>query len=154
MRGHKRIRIPSKNPKSAFSGNASKYISIAKKTYLLLILTFLSTLLNLGISWMLIPSWGLIGACLGSAISGIFYFVAKSYYAQKYYKSIGHAVRTVFTVLSVIVLAAGNLLLNNSFWGIVALTMTVLLFAGLVYYREIFQIMSFSKDIISRTIKT
>jgi len=127
-------------------------ISIAKKTNLLLIVTFSSVLLNLGTIWLLIPSWGLLGACFGSAVAGFVFFAAQSYYGQKYYRSIEHAGRTVFTVFSIVVLAAGNLVFNNSFWGLTALSMTSILFAGLVYRKEITQIISFSKDSISGTI--
>lgn len=127
-------------------------ISIAKKTELLLIVTFSSILLNLGITWMLIPSWGLLGACFGSAVAGFVFFAVQSYYGQKYYRSIEHAGRTVFTVFSIVVLAVGNLLFNNSFWGLTALSMTCFLFAGLVYRKEIFQIVNFSKNIISDAI--
>jgi O-antigen/teichoic acid export membrane protein len=123
-------------------------ISIAKKTELLLIVTFLSILLNLGIIWMLIPSWGLIGACIGSAVSAFVFFAVQSYFAQKYYRSIEHAGRTVFTVFSVVVLAVGNQIFNNSFGGLTALSMTGLLFAGLVYRKQIFQIKSFLLDIM------
>ncbi len=122
-------------------------ISIAKKTSLLLIVTFSSVLLNIGTIWLLIPSYGLLGACFGSAVAGFVFFGAQSYYGQKYYKSIEHCGRTFFTVLSIVVLAVGNLLLNNSFWGLIALSMTGLLLAGFVYRNEILQIISFVKDI-------
>ena len=127
-------------------------ISIAKKTELLLIVTFSSVLLNLGSIWMLIPYWGLLGACFGSAVAGFVFFAVQSYYGQKYYRSIEHAGRTAFTVFSVVVLAVGNLIFSNSFWGLIALSMTGLLFAGLVYRKEIFHLVNFSKNIASEAI--
>ena len=128
-------------------------ISIAKRTDLMLIITFSSVLLNLGTIWLLIPSWGLLGASLGSAVSGLILFTVQSYYGQKYYRSIDHVGRTVFTIFSVVILAVGNLLLNNSFWALTALSLTGFLFAGFVYRKEIFQIIFFSKHIILGTVK-
>lgn len=127
-------------------------ISIAKKTHLMLIITFISVMLNLTIIWFIIPQWGLIGACVGSAVLAVVFFLLQSYYAQKYYRSIEHVGRTIFTIFSLVSLAVGNLLLNDLFWGAASLSITILLTAVLVYRKEILNIINMSKRTIPEAV--
>lgn len=125
-------------------------ISIAKKPHLMIIATFVSILLNVGMVMLLIPFCGLLGACIGSAVSGVVLFAMQSYYAQKYYKSINHVGRTIFTIFSVVILAAGNFMFNSSSLGLIAFSVICLLLAVVVYRREVLEILTLSKNFISK----
>ena len=120
-------------------------ISIAKKTHLMFIATFVSILINVGIIMLIIPVWGLLGACIGSAVSAVVLFTMQSYYAQKYYRSIAHVGKTVFAVVCMILLAMGNLLFSDNLFGLVTLGISVIFAAALLYRKEIFEMIDFSR---------
>jgi len=127
-------------------------ISIAKKSHLMFNITFISVALNLGIIWLLIPLWGLIGVCIGSAVSAVVLFLLQSYYAQKYYRSIEHVGRTIFALFSLVILAMGNLFFNNFFGGIAAISFVILLTAVFVYRKEISTMIIMIKKKVPETI--
>lgn len=123
-------------------------ISIAKKTHLMLYITLLSVITNLAIIWIATPVYGLEGASIGSAVSAFVLFSLQTYFAQKYYRSIQHPGRTIFALFSLVILATGNLFLNNYFWLIATLSILVLMAAVLVYWKEILDV----KLLCTRTI--
>jgi len=117
-------------------------ISIAKKSKLMFIITLISFILNIGISWLLIPFFGITGACIGSAISSVVFFALQSYFGQKYYRSINNAGKSIFTVCSLVLLALGNLFFNSSPWLAFGFNITVLSFSIYIYRDEILEIRS------------
>lgn len=82
-------------------------IPIMKKNHITLLINAVSVLINIVGCYFLSSVYGLRGAAISYAISGIIYFVLSTYYGQKYYKSIRNIYRTVggvsLMILSVVI---------------------------------------------------
>ncbi len=89
-------------------------ISIAKKSGLLLIITFLTILFNLILTLVLVSKFEILGASLASALSGLFFFSLQTYYGQKYYRSVENINKVFLTIFYIFIIAFGNLFLNHS----------------------------------------
>jgi O-antigen/teichoic acid export membrane protein len=122
------------------SETTSYGISIAKKSNLMFLLSIICFILNIGISWLLIPSFGIVGACIGSAVSAIVFFALQSYFGQKYYRSIENTGRLIFTVSSLVLLACGNLFLSNSPWLAFFLFISIFFLSIFVFRKEMLEI--------------
>ena len=79
-------------------------IAIAKKNYIDFIANALSVIVNIGMSFLLIPLWGLKGVALANALSALFLFGVNSFYGQKYYKSILNLWKSFLGLLIIILL--------------------------------------------------
>jgi O-antigen/teichoic acid export membrane protein len=113
-------------------------ISIAKKSHLILMLSFIIFVLNIGISWLTIPLFGIVGACLGSAVSSVVFFTLQSYFGQRYYRSVESIPRTIFTVFTLVSVAFGNLVFfNESRWVGFGFNMTILILSTYVFRNTI-----------------
>jgi O-antigen/teichoic acid export membrane protein len=122
------------------SETTSYGISIAKKSNLMFLITLVCFILNIGIGWLLIPSFGIVGACIGSAVSAVVFFALQSYFGQKYYRSIENTGRLIFTVSSLVLLACGNLFLSNSPWLAFFLYISIFLLSIFVFRKEMLEI--------------
>ncbi|MGV8933478.1 MAG: polysaccharide biosynthesis C-terminal domain-containing protein [Gallionellaceae bacterium] len=112
-------------------------ISIAKKSYLTFGITFLSVALNLGISWLTIPFFGLTGACIGSAVSSVVLFLLQSHFGQKYYRSIDKKAKTIFAVSSLVLIALVNLFLTDLLMLKVIFSISIFVAAIFVYRNQL-----------------
>lgn len=128
-------------------------ICIAKKSHLMFISTLVSILLNVGVILLSIPVWGLLGACIGSAASGVVLFAMQTYYAQGFYKSIDHIGKTIFAVGCLVMLAEANLLFSYNLLVAVAFGISIIVAAAVVYRREVFEMIDFSRVQIAERIQ-
>jgi len=106
-------------------------ISIAKKSRLMLFITFITILFNIMLTWILIPKFGILGVAIASSMSGLFFFSLQTYYGQKYYSSVQSIRKIIFTVLSIFTIAYVNLVLTHS---IFLLSIFCILFLFLTLY--------------------
>lgn len=60
--------------------------AIEKKTTIFLTITVISSIINLGINYFLVPRMGILGAAIATGISAILYFVLLFIYSNKYYQ--------------------------------------------------------------------
>jgi len=88
-------------------------MGIARKSHLMVMVTLSSVVSNVVITWLLVPHWGLLGACAGSVVSGVLLFGGQTYFGQKYFRSIPNEWRTAFAVASMVCLSIGNLILTD-----------------------------------------
>ena len=127
-------------------------ISIAQKSYLMLFATSVSILINISMIWLLIPLFGLVGASIGSAVSGVVLFVLQTYFAQKHYKSIQNIRKTSFAVVSLIVIAVGNLIYSKSSYEIACLIVLIFIASMIVYWKQVYNsgktIIRFKKGVL------
>lgn len=65
-----------------------KGIALVKKNHISLLTHLLAVALNVGLCFLLIPKYQLVGAAWANAISGLVLYFANTYYGQKYYKTI------------------------------------------------------------------
>jgi O-antigen/teichoic acid export membrane protein len=123
-------------------------ISIARKTALMLIITVVSVLSNLVVIWLFIPSWGILAACYGSAVSGLLFFLMQTYYGQQYYCSLLSWKRTLLSIIIIIVLAVGNLVFNDSLESLSILVVICISISVIVYRCIIAQMYSFVRKTV------
>ncbi len=60
--------------------------AIEKKTTVFLTITVISSIVNLGINYILVPSIGILGASIATCVSAIIYFALLFIYSNKFYK--------------------------------------------------------------------
>jgi O-antigen/teichoic acid export membrane protein len=76
-------------------------LQIKKKTKLISAIVIFISILNLGLSFLLIPKWHYYGAAVATLISEIIYFFLIYYYAQRHYR-IPYELNKVFKIIIVI----------------------------------------------------
>lgn len=77
-------------------------LQIMKKTRIISRIVIFVSLLNLGLSFLLIPKWHYYGAAVATLISEILYFYLTYKYSQKHYK-IPYELNKVFIITAIIV---------------------------------------------------
>lgn len=127
-------------------------MGIAKKSHLMFMVTLFSVVSNVGLTWALVPRWGLLGACAGSVVSGVLLFAGQTYFGQKYFRSIPNAWRTVFAVTCMLAVAVGNLILTDSAASRAALGIIGLGVSIVVYWKASGEIVSLTRGALSRTL--
>jgi O-antigen/teichoic acid export membrane protein len=60
--------------------------AIEKKTTVFLTITVISSVINFGINYLLVPRMGILGAAIATGISAILYFILLFIYSNKFYK--------------------------------------------------------------------
>ncbi len=91
-------------------------ISISRKTLFDTIGIGISLVGTVVFSLLLAPTFGMIGASLSVALSGIAMFVFRTVIAQKLYKTIEHPIRSAMSLLLVVILAIFSTIFTNYFW--------------------------------------
>jgi O-antigen/teichoic acid export membrane protein len=125
-------------------------MGIAKKSHLMVMVTLSSVVSNVVITWALVPHWGLLGACVGSVVSGVILFAGQTYFGQKYFRSISNEWRTVFAVVAILVLSVANLIFSDrpaSRAGFAILGLGVSL---AVYWKASGEIVSLTRGVLRR----
>ena len=115
------------------SETTSYGISIAKKSGLLLVITLGTILINLTLTWVLISKLGILGVAIASGFSGIFFYLAQTYFGQKYYNSLENLNKVIFLVFMILFLSICNLIFNSSFISLLFICFLVFLITCLVY---------------------
>ena len=68
---------------NSLAGSVGYLLQLSSHTIALRNITILALILNIGLSWLLIPKYGVLGACIGNMTSMIFMNLASSVYANK-----------------------------------------------------------------------
>lgn len=89
-------------------------VNIAQKTYISFYLSFMACLINFFICWMLFPVYGVIGVALGGSISSVFQLISRSYFGQKYYRSINNYFKSLFFFMVIFALCVFNFYLTDN----------------------------------------
>ncbi|MCZ2484742.1 lipopolysaccharide biosynthesis protein [Aquirufa antheringensis] len=90
-------------------------ISIAKKSGILLIITISTILINLILTWILIPKFGILGAAIASSLSSLTFFISQTHIGQYYYSSVFSTSKVYFTVFVIFIIAFANFYFDMSF---------------------------------------
>jgi O-antigen/teichoic acid export membrane protein len=125
--------------------NASSIFNLsiyqAKKTKLIMYLTFSSALLNIILNWLIVPTYGAQGAAFTTAISFIFFFALKYYYSKKTYfiifawKELG-----IYSAIAVVCVGFFNFFSYNFWPSIIIKSIVMLIFIGFIILINIKQI--------------
>lgn len=70
-------------------------IAIAKKNHISLINNLVSLLFNCALCYFFTQYWGLTGAVISSAVSGVLLFALNTFWGQKYYRSVDSILRQI-----------------------------------------------------------
>lgn len=89
-------------------------VNLVSKTYLHIITSALTLLANIIAFICLIRFFGISGAAMASATSGIVYLIVKTYLGEKYYKCIKNFGSIYFTISVILLMAIVNFVLFNS----------------------------------------
>lgn len=112
-------------------------IGISKKSYLNTIITAITLLANVILCVVLVPTIGMLGGAISSAVSGILFLVMRTITGEKFYKCIAGKIRTSVSLIIVITACLssyffqGNAVIRNYLC-------IVLAFALIINYKNMF----------------
>ncbi len=77
-------------------------ISIAKKTKYRLLLMAVTAAINIGLNYLLIPDYGMVGAAIATLIASVIYGIASFIVSQRFYH-VSYNLAALFKILAVVV---------------------------------------------------
>lgn len=125
-------------------------ILIKKKSRISLIICVLSFLTNLLISILLIPSYGGLGAAIGSFISALLSMVLTTIIGQYYYDSMGNRFRTIISLIVIMFICVSNCILFDSLVVRSLIALFVFFYLLIMYLKEFKSFFVFLKKKIIR----
>ncbi|MGA4718496.1 lipopolysaccharide biosynthesis protein [Fictibacillus nanhaiensis] len=90
-------------------------IALKKKSYINLYIYLVNIFINVLFCYLLIPYFGLQGAAISSAISSISMLILKTYFGQKYYKSMGRYKDVIVGMSILIIVTIINVIIFNEY---------------------------------------
>lgn len=110
-------------------------ITLSKKTYYNIYVSLIAVIINLIGNLLLIPSFGLIGAAISSALTYIGFYWAKTLYSQKHYKFINKYKNHLMSQLIIFIYGLSISIIKVSDWLIVIVGI-LCLFIIMFLFRE------------------
>jgi len=123
---------------------------IARKNYHTLLLTILAAILNIGLNFLLIPRWGILGAA-ASTMAGNFLALGYGYFAGQHYFHVQYEVQkiVILTGIAVIVSVAVIMIdLRQTSWKVELIVVKVLIFT--VFVLGLFGLKVIGRDEVNR----
>jgi len=127
---------------SIISDTTGLGIDISKKSYLHLISTSLSALVNIVFCVILLPILGLKGAAIASASAGITLLIARTIIGEKYYKCVDNYTASIAALIILIIGSTTSFLWNNLFFVRSVIGIALLIILILMYNKEFIRIAS------------
>lgn len=117
------------------SETTSYGINISQKTYITMIISIISCIINMGIGYFLYPVIGALAMALGIATSAILQIILKTIMGQRFYKSIKSGWQTIFGIAIILIVCILNTWIYRSF-SIRALVGTIVLVLSCIIFRK------------------
>lgn len=137
-------------PLFLFISETTSYgISIIKKTHITLYSYLTYFVMNIALSWILTPKYGLLGSAISLMISSLMNFTILSYFGQKYYISISNSWKTILTVTIVLFYSFLNYYSENIYINILIIFLIDLLVI-FIFKSRFFTIYRFLKQLSLR----
>lgn len=130
---------------SFISTTTSQGIAIIKKNHIMLIADAISVVVNVVTSLLLIPVWGLKGAAIANAVSGLVLFGIITYYGQKYYKTIVGYKKSAIGYLLILAILAFPSIVYDIKW-IILIEFLFGIVACLIYKNEVHYVLELVKS--------
>lgn len=111
-------------------------IYIEKKAHIATILLALQLTLNVVLSYILTPIWGIKGAAIAMLFSNVIYFALSTYWGQKYYKSIKSSLLTALSILVLLIESFTVNMMDNLVTTIIITVLPVLIIM-LMYWADL-----------------
>jgi len=124
-------------------------IEIAKKTVFNTAASLLCLIVNIALSYALVPSHGLTGAAVSLAVSTAVMFIFRTVVAQRCYRSVRSYLRTSASIVVMVMLSALSMLLDGRHLLLSVVSIAALLFYTAVYRGEFLRLMKLTSDIIN-----
>jgi len=124
-------------------------ISIAKKPIYDTIGIGISVVSNICFCLLLVPSLGLLGACISLSLSSFLMFLFRTIIAQRFYSSMINPKRTAFSLLLAIVLTVLATIFVYNFWVKLLISFVFGVIYLLIYHKELGEATSFIKAFIN-----
>ena len=128
---------------TALCETTSYGIILAKKTYISLIISLVTCIINAVLCWFLLKQIGILGAPISVAISAIFQMFVRTVTGQYYYSSISTPTKTLLGWLVLIIVCIANLFIHDK----VALR---ILFCSVILYTIFFNYKSETMYIVKK----
>ncbi len=120
-------------------------IAIAKKNHISLINNLVSLLFNCALCYFFTQYWGLTGAVISSAVSGVLLFALNTFWGQKYYRSVDSILRQIQFVAVIFIISFLYYTLYSQKWIFNFIILTFLILE-LIRNKKLFSmILSFKK---------
>ncbi len=118
-------------------------INISKKTYLSTVSVSISVFANILICMLALPHLGVLGAAIASAVSALIMLMLRTYFGEKYYKSIeGYRpmliALTLISIMAIMNVIFYNYLLIKYVCFIILILLLILLYKAEYYYLKQF----------------
>lgn len=120
-------------------------IEISKKTYLKLIVYALSIVINIALCFFLKDFFGVAGVAIATALAAVSAMVLKTYYGEKYYKSIESYRYMFFSIMVLIIGSTLSMLINDNAIRIITL-LAVSVLSGMYFHRELRELFAVAKS--------
>jgi len=121
-------------PLFSMIGETTAYgISINKKAYLSLFSYLSYFILNLILSFIFVPIWGMFGAALALMLSALANLIIQTFFGQKYYKSVITLKRTAYTIGIIVILSLINYHYDANKFITFGVTIPIIFLSMLIY---------------------
>lgn len=128
-------------------------ITISKKSYWLSVISFITVLINIFTSLLLIKPLGLVGVAIASAISGIVMLILRSFIGNKYYKINRASYHVFISILFLILLCSLNYFLRFNIILRYIAVLLIILIEFLLYRKEVCYLIKMIISFITQTLK-
>ena len=120
----------------SFFGNLFLGLSIVKKTKIIAYISIISALLNIGLNFLLIPYFGIIGASVSTMVSTCVIFLIQLYFSQKhYFIPLNYKSYLLLFLISIVFISSNYLLkIGNSYISIGVNTLLTVIYLLLCIY--------------------
>jgi len=119
-------------------GETTAYgISIEKKAHVSLYSYIVFFFLNMILSFILVPLYGMFGAALSLMISGLVNLIVQTFFGQKYYVTIENKFRTFLTISAILSLSFLNYFFDEKLLPTIILTSGILIFIIVLYFKSL-----------------
>ncbi len=135
------------------SESTSIGINISKKSYWFSVIAFITVLINIFTSLLLIKPLGLVGVAIASAMSGIVMLIFRSFIGNKYYKINRASYHVFISILILILLCSLNYFLRFNIILRYIAVLLIILIEFLLYRKEVCYLIKMLINFITQTLK-
>lgn len=120
-------------------------ISIAKKNHLQLFAYGISTIVNIGLSALLMPLYGIMGAAVATVLSSVALLISMTLFGRRYYCFVHSYKKMILGILLLICATFANVVLIENVFARYGVLIALVIALGIVYRSECAHIVEFVK---------
>lgn len=128
-------------------------INLANKTYISMIISIISCVVNGGIVIYFYPKLGAVAVSLGIAVSALYQLIVKSAISQKFYASIDSYLKTFASIAVMVLICVSNLVLYHSLLYRILLALCCIGVGFVLFHKEIGELAAFVRQAFHKIAK-